>query len=379
MSKKIAESSLELIGNTPMLKISRYAAKAEVPEDGAVLYAKMECFNPAGSAKDRVALSMVEDAEAKGILKPGATIIEPTSGNTGIGLAAVAVAKGYKAILTLPDTMSVERRNLLKAYGAKLELSEGAKGMSGAIALAEQLRDSIDGAVILGQFDNLANPAAHRATTGPEIWEQMDASNEAVKEPGPRMEYVELILDNDYKGLYCLVEPVDEKKLELDDNDVLYKVLDHWPFTEEDIQKAISNQWKIASPVRIRYPEYIADYEAAWYPMRDYTNKVYYSQDGFQRIGEMIYPENAYDMYMFLMVVSGSDNFFKNMYFTADVKADGSYTMRQIPWDLDLTFGNVYAYESPNFTRFDSNVTYEYSDEIEKDINEEPQKKEEKQ
>ncbi len=174
MSKKVAESSLELIGNTPMLKISRYAAKAEVPVDGAALYAKMECFNPAGSAKDRVALSMVEDAEAKGILKPGATIIEPTSGNTGIGLAAVAVAKGYQAILTLPDTMSVERRNLLKAYGAKLELSEGAKGMAGAIALAEELRDSIPGAVILGQFDNLANPAAHRSTTGPEIWEQMD-------------------------------------------------------------------------------------------------------------------------------------------------------------------------------------------------------------
>lgn len=174
MSKKIAESALELIGNTPMLKISRYAAKAEVPADGAMLYAKMECFNPAGSAKDRVALSMIEDAEAKGILKPGATIIEPTSGNTGIGLAAVAVAKGYKAILTLPDTMSVERRNLLKAYGARLELSEGAKGMTGAIALAEELRDSIEGAVILGQFDNMANPAAHRATTGPEIWEQMD-------------------------------------------------------------------------------------------------------------------------------------------------------------------------------------------------------------
>ena len=174
MSKKVAESSLELIGNTPMLKISRYAKKAGISESGGILYAKMECFNPAGSAKDRVALSMVEDAEAKGILKPGATIIEPTSGNTGIGLAAVAVAKGYQAILTLPDTMSVERRNLLKAYGARLELSEGAKGMAGAIALAEELKNSIEGAVILGQFDNLANPAAHKATTGPEIWEQMD-------------------------------------------------------------------------------------------------------------------------------------------------------------------------------------------------------------
>ena len=171
---KVVESALELIGNTPMLKISRYAAKAGVADSGAAIYAKLECFNPAGSAKDRVALAMIEDAEAKGILKPGATIIEPTSGNTGIGLAAVAVAKGYQAILTLPDTMSVERRNLLKAYGAKLELSEGAKGMAGAIAKAEELRDAIPGAVILGQFDNLANPAAHKATTRPEIWEQME-------------------------------------------------------------------------------------------------------------------------------------------------------------------------------------------------------------
>ena len=173
---KAVESSLELIGGTPILKASRYAVKAGVTAEQGKIYAKMECFNPAGSAKDRVALAMVEDAEAKGILKPGATIIEPTSGNTGIGLAAVAVAKGYNAILTLPDTMSVERRNLLKAYGAKLELSEGAKGMAGAIAKAEELRDSIPGAVILGQFDNMANPAAHKATTGPEIWEQMEGN-----------------------------------------------------------------------------------------------------------------------------------------------------------------------------------------------------------
>lgn len=173
---KVVESSLELIGGTPILKASRYAVKAGVTAEQGKIYAKMECFNPAGSAKDRVALAMVEDAEAKGILKPGATIIEPTSGNTGIGLAAVAVAKGYNAILTLPDTMSVERRNLLKAYGAKLELSEGAKGMAGAIAKAEELRDSIPGAVILGQFDNMANPAAHKATTGPEIWEQMEGN-----------------------------------------------------------------------------------------------------------------------------------------------------------------------------------------------------------
>lgn len=166
----IKESVLELIGQTPMLRLNRYARKAGVKN--AVLLAKLEYLNPAGSVKDRVALSMIEDAEKKGILKPGATIIEPTSGNTGIGLALVAAAKGYHAILTLPDTMSVERRNLLGAYGAKLVLTEGAKGMKGAIAKAEELKKEIDGSVILGQFENPANPAAHKATTGPEIWEQ---------------------------------------------------------------------------------------------------------------------------------------------------------------------------------------------------------------
>lgn len=169
---KIVESSVELIGETPILKASRYAARAGVTE--ATLLAKLEYFNPAGSVKDRIALAMVEDAEKKGILQPGATIIEPTSGNTGIGLAAVAAAKGYQAIFTLPDTMSVERRNLLKAYGAKLELTEGAKGMKGAIAKADELKESIPGSVILGQFVNPANPAVHKATTGPEIWEQTE-------------------------------------------------------------------------------------------------------------------------------------------------------------------------------------------------------------
>lgn len=169
---KIKESALELIGGTPIMKLNGYAKKAGVTD--AVILAKLEYLNPAGSVKDRVALSMIEDAEEKGILKPGATIIEPTSGNTGIGLAAVAAAKGYRAIFTLPDTMSVERRNLLKAYGAELVLTEGAKGMKGAIAKAEELKNEIPGAVVLGQFINPANPAAHRSTTGPEIWDQTD-------------------------------------------------------------------------------------------------------------------------------------------------------------------------------------------------------------
>ena len=169
---KITESALELVGKTPLLRASRYAKN--VGAEQADVLVKLEYLNPAGSVEDRIALAMIEDAEKNGILKPGATIIEPTSGNTGIGLAAVAAAKGYKAILTLPETMSVERRNLLKAYGAELVLTEGAKGMKGAIAKAEELRDSIPGAVILGQFVNKANPAAHKATTGPEIWEQTD-------------------------------------------------------------------------------------------------------------------------------------------------------------------------------------------------------------
>ena len=168
----IKKSVTELIGNTPLLELERYSKAVGVT--GATILAKLEYLNPAGSVKDRVALAMIEDAEKKGVLKEGSTIIEPTSGNTGIGLAAIAAAKGYRAILTLPDTMSVERRNLLAAYGAELVLTEGAKGMKGAIAKADELKDSIPGAVILGQFDNPANPEAHRKTTGPEIWEQTD-------------------------------------------------------------------------------------------------------------------------------------------------------------------------------------------------------------
>lgn len=169
---KIYGKATELIGHTPLLRVGNYM-RGQGIEDANILV-KLEYLNPAGSVKDRVALAMVEDAERKGSLKPGATIIEPTSGNTGIGLASVAAAKGYRTILTLPDTMSVERRNLLKAYGAEMVLTEGAKGMKGAIARAEELRQEIPGSVILGQFDNAANPAAHAAATGPEIWEDTD-------------------------------------------------------------------------------------------------------------------------------------------------------------------------------------------------------------
>lgn len=169
---KIYTSAAELIGNTPLLQVNNYAKETGVTD--AVLLVKLEYLNPAGSVKDRVALSMIEDAENKGILKPGAAIIEPTSGNTGIGLASVAAAKGYRTILTLPETMSVERRTLLRAYGAELVLTEGAKGMKGAIAKAEELQKEIPGAVILGQFDNPANPVAHMASTGPELWEDTD-------------------------------------------------------------------------------------------------------------------------------------------------------------------------------------------------------------
>ena len=167
----VYKSITDLIGGTPLMELSNYEKENNLE---ATIVAKLEYFNPAGSVKDRIAKAMVEDAEQKGILKPGATIIEPTSGNTGIGLASVAAAKGYKIILTMPETMSIERRNLLKAYGAQLVLTEGAKGMKGAIAKADELKAEIEDSVILGQFVNPANPAVHRATTGPEIWRDTD-------------------------------------------------------------------------------------------------------------------------------------------------------------------------------------------------------------
>ena len=167
----IAKRLTDLIGNTPLLELRTFSAAQGL---STPIVAKVEYFNPGGSVKDRIALAMIEDAEQRGILKPGATIIEPTSGNTGVGLALVSAVKGYKLILTMPETMSVERRNLVKAYGARVELTDGKAGMAGAIKAAEQLRDSIPGAVILQQFENPANPRRHYDTTGLEIWNQTD-------------------------------------------------------------------------------------------------------------------------------------------------------------------------------------------------------------
>lgn len=168
---KIYESASELIGQTPLLHLNRYGALHQLKAD---IYAKLESFNPAGSVKDRIALSMIEKAEAEGLLKPGSVIVEPTSGNTGIGLAALAAAKGYRIILTMPETMSIERRKLLQAYGAELILTEGAKGMKGAIAKAEELVGSLTNAFMPSQFENPANPQVHYRTTGPEIYEALD-------------------------------------------------------------------------------------------------------------------------------------------------------------------------------------------------------------
>ena len=165
---KIAKQLTELIGNTPLLELTKFSAKKGLQNP---VIAKVEYFNPGGSVKDRIALSMIEDAEKKGLLKPGATIIEPTSGNTGVGLALVSAVKGYHLILTMPETMSVERRNLVKAYGAQVKLTSGKDGMPGAIKAAQELRDSIPGSVILQQFENEANPERHYLTTGPEIWQ----------------------------------------------------------------------------------------------------------------------------------------------------------------------------------------------------------------
>ena len=170
---KIYKGTLDLIGNTPLVEVTNIEKELDLK---ATLLVKLEYLNPAGSVKDRIAKAMIEDAEEKGLLKEGSVIIEPTSGNTGIGLAAIAAAKGYRIILTMPETMSVERRNILKAYGAEVVLTEGAKGMKGAIAKAEELAEEIENSFIPGQFINPANPAIHKATTGPEIWNDTDGT-----------------------------------------------------------------------------------------------------------------------------------------------------------------------------------------------------------
>ena len=168
---KIAKQLTDLIGHTPLLELNKFSAQKGLQTP---VIAKVEFFNPGGSVKDRIAFAMIEDAEKKGLLKPGATIIEPTSGNTGVGLALVSAVRGYHLILTMPETMSVERRNLVKAYGAEVRLTSGKDGMAGAIRAAEELRDSIPGSIILQQFENPANPAKHYATTGVEIWNDTD-------------------------------------------------------------------------------------------------------------------------------------------------------------------------------------------------------------
>lgn len=169
---KINKSAAELVGNTPLLEVTKY--QESVGATDATILAKLEYFNPAGSVKDRIALQMILDLEESGEIKPGATLIEPTSGNTGIGIAAIAAAKGYKVVITIPETMSVERRNIIKAYGAEIILTDGTKGMKGAIAKAEEIHENTPGSVIVGQFVNPSNPKAHRLTTGPEIWEDTD-------------------------------------------------------------------------------------------------------------------------------------------------------------------------------------------------------------
>ena len=192
---RIKKQLTELIGGTPLLELSRFSKKQGAK---AQVIAKLEYFNPGGSVKDRIALAMIEDAESKGILKPGSVIIEPTSGNTGVGLAWVARVKGYKTILTMPETMSLERRNLLKAAGAQLVLTEGGKGMKGAIEKAEELRKTTPGAVILGQFDNPANPAVHVRTTAREIWDDTDGKGvaEGLKKQNPNIQIVAVEPDN---------------------------------------------------------------------------------------------------------------------------------------------------------------------------------------
>lgn len=200
---------------------------------------------------------------------------------------------------------------------------------------------------------------AIREKTAAQIWEEFDLADAALNTPGPRMEYVELILDDDYRGVYCLVEPVDEKKVGLDDNDALYKMIDYTIVEDGDIQHSIDKKWKIRSSIRVRYPKDIADYSAAWYPIRDYLNTFYRGQVT-ENAADKLYLDNAVDMLMYTEVISGSDNYFKNIYFAADVSPEGTYKMRQLPWDLDYTFGNMWTLDNDNRVYFNPDVTVSY-------------------
>lgn len=221
-----------------------------------------------------------------------------------------------------------------KSYSLGLLDAEGEKLNASLLGMREDNKWKLKGMV--------ADTSKVREKTACQIWEMFDRSNADVSQPGPRMEYVELLLDNDYIGIYGLVEPVDEKKLGLDENDVLYKTTD-WIIPEDaDLKYAADQGWRVGSFIRIRYPDIIADYEKDWYPMRDYLNTFYRSRSPVGGEEDKLNLPNTVDMHLFNMAVSGSDNYFKNVYFVADVDQDGSYTMRQIPWDLDITFGELF-------------------------------------
>lgn len=238
-----------------------------------------------------------------------------------------------------------------------------------SLSLLDDKEDNLNISLLGMRSDNswklnalMSDQTKVREKTAAQIWEQIDLANATINEAGPRMEYVEVILDNEYLGLYCLVEPVDEKKLELDANDVLYKIIDWGAPSDEGIQLSIANKWRISLPARIRYPDSITDYEAVWYPLRDYLNvfyRDYWQYGGYQGQIDL---GNACDMVIFMMACSASDNSFKNLYLAADVTSTGEYRMRHIPWDLDLTFGNTHDPEAVNGIRFNDDVTVRYWD-----------------
>jgi len=241
------------------------------------------------------------------------------------------------------------------------------KGYS--LSLLDEKEENLEVSLLGMRADNswklnalMSDPTKIREKSAAQIWEQMDLLDGTVDEPGPRMEYTEVVLDGEYLGLYCLVEPVDEKKLNLDANDVLYKIIDWEEPNDEEIQVSIENGWRISLPVRIRYPKTITDYYAVWYPIRDYLNIFYRDYWQYGGAGNKIDLENACDMVLFMMTCSASDNTFKNLYLAADVSSTGEYVIRHIPWDLDLTFGNVHDSNAANGVRFNEDVEVTYWD-----------------